>query len=66
MRRYCGMMERFVQALVLGGLALLAGLWLTEFRGARSTPWIVGIGLAGLGLVGLLVGIVSELDALRT
>lgn len=58
-------MERFVQALVLGGLALLVGLWLTEFHRAWSPSWIVGIGLAGLGFVGLLGGIASELDALK-
>lgn len=59
-------MERFVQALMLGGLALLAGLWLTEFRGAWSPTWMLGIGIAGLGLVGLLVGIASELNAIKS
>ena len=41
-------MERFVQ-LVVVGLALLAGLWLLELFGWRSSVWLAGAGLAVLG-----------------
>ena len=56
-------MERFVQLIVAGGIALVAGLWLVELFDWGSTRWIVGIALAGLGVGGLTAGIFSELES---
>lgn len=55
-------MERFVQAIVGGGLAFVAGLWLVRLTPTASVAWGVGISLVVLGLGGLGWGIVSELD----
>ncbi|MFC4986545.1 hypothetical protein [Saliphagus infecundisoli] len=52
-------MERFVQSIVAGGPALVAGLWLVALGG--SIPRLAGIGLALLGIVGLVRGIGSEI-----
>lgn len=55
-------MERFVQLLVAGGLALLAGLWTLRVAGAWSPSWLAGAVLVVVGVAGLAVGIGSELD----
>ncbi|MFB6083385.1 MAG: hypothetical protein ABEJ94_03985 [Halorientalis sp.] len=57
-----GTVERFVQAVVAGGLALVAGLWLTEVFARGSPPWLAGLGLVAVGLAGLAWGIYSELS----
>ncbi|GAB3670711.1 hypothetical protein [Halopiger thermotolerans] len=54
-------MERFVELIVAGGLALVAGLWLAALFEGRSGPWLGGVGLAVLGTVAVFAGICSEL-----
>ncbi|WP_049927068.1 hypothetical protein [Halopiger goleimassiliensis] len=54
--------ERFVQLIVAGGLALVAGLWLVTLSAAPSTPWLVGVGLVLVGTTGLAGGIWTELE----
>ncbi|PSQ97596.1 MAG: hypothetical protein BRD55_01630 [Bacteroidetes bacterium SW_9_63_38] len=41
-------MESFVQAIVAGGLTLLAGLWLYTLSASSSVPGLVGLGLVVL------------------
>jgi hypothetical protein len=53
-------MERFVQSVLVGGVALVAGLWLLALFEAATTPWFVGAGLATLGSGGLVAGIGTE------
>ncbi|MFB6207351.1 MAG: hypothetical protein ABEJ05_12590 [Haloglomus sp.] len=55
-------MERFVQAIVAGGLGLVAGLWLTVPFAWGSPGWAAGVALALLGAVALAGGIWSELS----
>ena len=55
-------MERFVVAIVLGGVALVAGLWLVTLSGTFSTAWLAGAVLVCLGLLGLGAGIWSEVE----
>lgn len=55
-------MERFVQYVVAGGLALVAGLWTTEFASPSSALWATGVALAALGAVALFAGVHRELD----
>lgn len=55
-------MERFVQLIVTGGVALVAGLWLVRILDAGSPPWLVGAGLVVLGVGGLASGIWSEVE----
>ncbi|WP_335999229.1 hypothetical protein [Halorientalis halophila] len=54
--------ERFVRAVVAGGLALVAGLWLTALFARGTTVWLLGLVLVLCGLLGLGWGIRSELD----
>lgn len=54
--------ERFVQLVVAGGIALVAGLWTATLTTPQSPGWLLGSALALLGLVGLAVGIWSEID----
>jgi len=54
--------ERFLQLVVAGGLALVAGLWLTAAFAVGTAGWLVGGGLALLGVVGLTAGIHRELE----
>jgi type IV secretory pathway TrbD component len=54
--------ERFVRAIVAGGLALVAGLWIVASTGV-ALPWLLGVALIVVGSGGLVVGIVAELDA---
>jgi len=55
-------MERFVELVVAGGLATVAGLWVTRLTATLSTPWLVGAALAGLGLLALGAGIAREVS----
>ncbi|MFB6308771.1 MAG: hypothetical protein ABEH35_05520 [Haloarculaceae archaeon] len=54
-------MERFVQLLVAGGVALVVGLWLVSLFDTGSTAGLLGIGLAALGAAGIVVAIRSEI-----
>lgn len=54
--------EPFVRRIVGGGLALVAGLWLSTLTTAWSPVWIGGIALVGVGIGGLASGIWSEVD----
>ncbi len=55
-------MEQFVQRLGAGGLALVAGLWLTALVPSRSGAWLAGVAAAGLGVVALSGGIYSQIE----
>lgn len=55
-------MERFVRFVVVGGVALVAGLWLARLFAPRSPPGALGVALAALGCVALLYGIGLELE----
>lgn len=55
-------MERFAQLIAVGGVVLVAGLWLTTLAAAGSLAWLAGAALALVGTAGLAVGIWSELD----
>lgn len=55
-------MERFVQLIVVGGLALIAGLWVVTLLASRSGPWFVGIALVLLGIGGLAAGVRDEIE----
>jgi len=57
-----GTVERFVQAIVAGGLALVAGLWATALFAFGSPAWLVGVALVVAGIAGLSWGIYSELS----
>lgn len=57
-----GRMERFVRAVVAGGLALVAGLWTVTLSAAGSVPWLLGVALVALGSAGLAAGIGSEIE----
>lgn len=54
--------ERFVFAIVAGGIALAGGLWLVELVPATATAWWAGIALVVAGCCGLAAGIWSQLD----
>jgi len=53
--------ERFLQLVVAGGLALVVGLWLTAAFAVGTASWLAGGGLALLGVGGLADGIFREL-----
>jgi hypothetical protein len=55
-------MERFVQFVVAGGLALVAGLWLAALTPLWSGPWLAGAVLSLGGVAGLAVGIGAEIE----
>ncbi|WP_424019318.1 hypothetical protein ACOZ4N_07555 [Halorientalis pallida] len=57
-----GTVERFVQAVVAGGITMVAGLWLTALFRVGSLPWLAGVALAVAGVAGLAWGIYSELS----
>lgn len=61
MQRQAGV-ERFVQYVVGGGLALVAGLWLLRLLEPRTLPWIAGAALVLLGIAGLAAGIYREIE----
>ncbi|WP_336339573.1 hypothetical protein [Haloarcula brevis] len=55
-------MERFVELVVTGGMALVAGLWTVRLAAPQSAVWLGGVALALLGLAALGVGIGRELS----
>lgn len=55
-------MERFVQLIVAGGLALVAGLWMVSLLRQGSPPWVAGLGLATAGVLALGAGIWLEVE----
>ena len=55
-------MERFVQFIVAGGLALLAGLWGSQIVDASSQAWLGSVAIAVVGVVALAVGINSQIE----
>lgn len=55
-------MERFVQLITGGGIALVAGLWIVTYLDAWSTPWLFGTILVALGGGSLARGIWIEID----
>lgn len=55
-------MERFVEAVIGGGLGVVAGLWLTHLYDPGTLPWSLGVGLALLGVGGLAGGIRAAID----
>lgn len=55
-------MERFVWYVTVGGVAVVAGLWIGRLFDGGSAPWLVGVLLAILGVIGLGIGIESEIE----
>ena len=55
-------MEPFAQLVVVGGLALLVGLWTLGLAAAFSPAWLGGAALVGAGVAGLTAGIGREFD----
>lgn len=55
-------MERFVQAIGAGGMALVGGLWLLTLFAPRQAMWLIGLGLVVVGVGGLIWGILTELS----
>ena len=55
-------MERFVQFIVAGGLALLAGLWGSQIVDASSQAWLGSVAVVVVGVVALAVGINSQIE----
>lgn len=55
-------MERFVALITGGGLAIVAGFWVTTVAAPEQPLWSVGaaLGLVGLGV--LAAGIHSQLE----
>lgn len=53
-------MERFATAIVAGGIALVAGLWIVTLLAAPAPGWFLGVGLAAVGLASLGWGIWSQ------
>lgn len=56
------MMERFVVAILSGGIALVTGLWLGTLLATLTIGWLVGVLFAVVGVVSLAWGIMSELS----
>jgi len=55
-------MERFVQALTGGGLALVAGLWVIAVASAGTPAWAGGFILTLFGIGGLGYGLWDALE----
>lgn len=55
-------MERFVWLLLTGGLSMVAGLWLVTLFETARPPWLLGLGLVGLGVTVLGAGITSRIE----
>ncbi|MFQ3476133.1 hypothetical protein HKK80_07715 [Halonotius sp. F2-221B] len=55
-------MERFVQFIVAGGLALVVGLWGSQIAAPSSQAWLGSVAVALVGVVALAVGINSQID----
>ena len=56
-------MERSIQLLVAGGIALVAGLWVLHLVPTATAGWSVGAALALSGALAIAVGIASDLTA---
>lgn len=57
--------ERFVRHIVVGGIALVAGLWVASASPPESPGWLVGAVIALGGLAGLIAGIWRPLSLQR-
>jgi len=55
-------MERFVQFIVAGGLALVAGLWGSQIADPQSQAWFGSVAVVVVGVVALAVGINSQIE----
>ncbi|WP_185911736.1 hypothetical protein [Halonotius roseus] len=55
-------MERFVQIIVAGGLALVAGLWGSQIVAPSSQAWLGSVAVALVGVAALVVGINSQIE----
>lgn len=55
-------MEDFVQAIIVGGLALVAGLWVRTLTPGEVPTEILGVGLILLGIAGLGYGLWDVLE----
>ncbi len=55
-------MEDFVQAITVGGLALVAGLWMRTLASGGAATEVLGIGLILLGIAGLGYGLWDVLE----
>jgi hypothetical protein len=55
-------MERFVQLITGGGIALVAGLWCLAVFSRPAIPWITGTVFLVLGSAGLLLGIAIPIE----
>lgn len=55
-------MERFVELIVSGGVALVAGLWVTTGFAWGTAPWAGGVAVVIVGALALAAGIGSELE----
>lgn len=55
-------MERFAEAIVAGGVALVAGLWVLEFQPGGSAGWYGGAAVALAGASAIAAGIRMEID----
>lgn len=54
--------ERFVRLIVVGGLDMLAGLWVVALSRPWAGPWLFGAALALVGAGGVTVGIWRPLE----
>jgi hypothetical protein len=54
--------EGFVRRIVVGGLALVTGLWILALFEFLTAVWILGVLLVGVGIGGLGSGIWSEIE----
>jgi hypothetical protein len=55
-------MERFVQFIVAGGLALVAGLWGGQIADPQSQVWLGSVAVVVVGVLALAVGINSQIE----
>jgi hypothetical protein len=55
-------MERFVQFIVAGGLALVAGLWGSQLTAPPSQAWLGSVAVVVGGVIALAVGINSQIE----
>ncbi|MFB6300058.1 MAG: hypothetical protein ABEH65_07340 [Halobacteriales archaeon] len=55
-------MERFAWFVTVGGLLLVAGLWIIELPATTPRLQLVGVAISVAGMIGLLYGIAIELE----
>ncbi len=55
-------MEAFVQRIIAGGIALVAGLWIATLLEPGVGPWLLGPVLIVAGLAGLGTGIARPIE----